>query len=88
MLQGLLTTYTCLSVEEMDEKLIDRIGGQPDIIYARHVFENSSSDIISLPFGACKPFEKSAELLAPGGFIVVDNNPGILGKVGMDPSRP
>lgn len=68
-------------------KLLEKLEGNPDIIYGQHVFESSPATPTSLPFGYAKPFEKSAEILKDGGFIVVDNYGGKM-NVGIQSHWP
>ncbi|MFC1774784.1 hypothetical protein ACFLZN_00530 [Nanoarchaeota archaeon] len=70
--------------DESADKLIEFLGGTPNIIYGQHVFESSPGGSISLPFGTVNPFQRAAEILAVNGYLVVDNYPGRPGQV----SRP
>lgn len=69
----------------VNERIKNGLGGAPQIIYGEHMFENSPSGPESFPLGPYKPFEAATEMLAPGGFIVVDNAGGKRNQVPLDP---
>ncbi len=72
---------------KLEEDIKAELDGQPQIIYGQHVFESSETgdDLKSLPYGPYKIFERAAEILAPGGFIVVDNYGGRKSQIGREP---
>lgn len=68
----------------VNDRIQNGLGGAPQIIYGEHMFENSPSGPKSFPLGPYKPFEAAAEMLAPGGFIVVDNAGGRRHQIPFD----
>jgi hypothetical protein len=75
-----------LTIERSHDKnvkrLIDMLGGRPNIIFGQHTFEGSDSSFRDHPFGPYKLFEKASEILADGGFIIAQNYGGKLSNVG------
>lgn len=85
-IEGLLSKESMFN--QFSDSLIKKLGGTPDIIYGQHVFESSPGSETSLPLGPYKIFEKSAEILAPNGFIVVDNYGGKQNQIGIEKHWP
>lgn len=83
--KGIISTEDCF--QKYIEEMLQRLGGIPDIFYGQHVFEDSESSPESLPVGPYKPFEKCAEVLKDGGFIVVDNYGGTKEQIGRESHR-
>jgi hypothetical protein len=77
--KGLLGT----GIRDNSKELIEKLGGSPDIVYGQHVFEHSDGYLESLPFGPYRIFERAAEILKVGGFIVVQNYGGSKSQIGM-----
>jgi hypothetical protein len=72
-------------------EIINKLGDHPQIIYGQHVFENSETGFNGtdpLPFGPYVIFDGAAELVASGGFIVVDNYGGKKYQIGRDLNDP
>lgn len=63
------------------QQVLATLDGPPDIIYADHVFECSRGYEDTIPLGPWTIFEKCAEILNTGGFIVVDNAMGHVSQV-------
>lgn len=69
---------------DVHQQILEVLGGPPDIVYGQHVFENSDASFESFPMGQGQPVYGAAEILADGGFLVIDNASGHIERIWLD----